>query len=82
MTMSLRTAMQQVMRPAIPELVMNVCEHDDKILFENVLHLALEIFPSINISLATNTKTDKLYKLSVPFSTELQSVSLSDMQEL
>ena len=80
--MSLRTAMQQVMRPTIPELVMNVCEQDDKILFENVLHLALEIFPAINISLTTNTKTDKFYKLSIPFSTELQSVSLSDMQEL
>tara|TARA_B100001778_G_scaffold321571_1_gene313094 strand:- start:408 stop:803 length:396 start_codon:yes stop_codon:yes gene_type:complete len=80
--MSLRTAMQQVMRPAIPELVLSACEEDDKVLFENVLHLALEIFPAINISLATNAKTDKSYKLSVPFSTDLQTVSLSDMQEL
>lgn len=74
--------MQQVLRPNIPELITSTCDEDDKILLENVIHLALEIFTDVNISLASSTKSERSYDIRIPFSANLQCVSLREMQEV
>lgn len=74
--------MQQVMRPNIPELIISTCDEDDRILLENVIHLALEIFTDVNISLASSTKSERSYDIRIPFSANLQCVSLREMQEV
>ena len=80
--MSLNSALQQVMRPAIPEPVLSLCSDDDRVLIENIMYLCLEVLPTLSLNLSTARKQDDLYLISIPFCCTGNTVSLQQLQQI
>jgi hypothetical protein len=81
-TTSLNNALQQIMRPAIPEPVLSLCSEDDRVLIENVLYLALEILPTLSLNLSTARKDNDVYFVTVPFCCSGVVATLQQLQQL
>ena len=80
-SMSLNSALQQVMRPAIPEPVLSLCSDDDRVLVENIMYLCLEVLPTLSLNLSTARKQDDIYRISIPFCCTGNTVSLQQLQQ-
>lgn len=80
--MSLNNALSQVLRPSIPANVLAACEAGDDVLVENLLYIALEVLPFLNVTLTTVEKDGTQYILRVPFCKDECSVSLQDMTQI
>lgn len=81
MSMSLNARLQQVVRPPIPDAVMDVFDEDDRMMLENLLYVALEVFPTISVNLATASKEGTMFRVRLPFCADTQA-RLSCMQQL
>ena len=78
---SLNARLQQVVLPSIPDAVLDVFEEDDRIMLENILYVALEVFPTISMNLATASKEGTVFRVRLPFCADTQG-RLSCMQQL
>lgn len=78
---SLNARLQHVVRPSIPDAVLDVFDEDDRIMLENILYVALEVFPTISMNLATASKEGTVFRVRLPFCADTQA-RLSCMQQL
>lgn len=78
---SLERTLASVMRRGVPEHVLAGCGAD-RALLENVAHLAQEVIPECNLTLATVDKTSEAYTLRIPCATAEMRVNLAQLREV
>jgi len=78
--MSLASALAQTARPRLPEAVLLGCLEADKVVVDNIVLVALEFVPALNIPLTTMRKQGDTYHLSIPVTMDRFAVSLEDLR--
>jgi len=78
MALSLST----VLRRGVPEHALACAAAADRVLLENIAHLAQTVVPELNLPLADVSKQGEVYTLRIPASGADVRVSLSQLREI
>jgi len=78
--MSLASALAQTACPRLPEAVLLGCLEANKVVVDNIVLVALEFVPALNIPLTTMRKQGDTYHLSIPVTMDSFAVSLEDLR--
>ncbi len=81
-SLSLEKTLATVMRRRVPEHVFQLCAAQDRGFLENIVHLAQQVVPELNITLADAHKHGDVYVVRLPASTTEISVHLSQLREI
>jgi hypothetical protein len=73
-SLSLEKTLATVIRRRVPEHVFQMCATQDRGFLENIVHLAQEVVPDLNITLADEHKHGDVYVVRLPASTTEISV--------
>ena len=65
-SLSLEKTITIVMRRRVPEHVFQLCAVQDHVLLENIVHLAQQAVPELNITLAEAQKHGEVYTVRIP----------------
>lgn len=80
--MSLNAVLQNVMRAKVPENVLAQCKAADRVVVENILILAQETIPTLDITKTTITHSGGCYHLSLPSVNPRDKVSLRELMNI
>ena len=80
--MNLNTVLHSVIRPKIPESVFVPCLASDRQLVENILLVAQELNPNLDVTQSVLTKNGTMYIVLIPSSSASDMVSLSELRDI
>ena len=80
--MNLNTVLHSVIRPKIPESVFVPCLAPDRQLVENILLVAQELNPNLDVTQSVLTKNGTSYVVFIPSSSPSDMVSLSELRDI
>lgn len=80
--MNLNTVLHNVIRPKIPESVFVPCLAPDRQLVENILLVAQELNPTLDVTQSVLTKNGTSYIVFIPSSSPSDMVSLSELRDI
>ena len=75
-------AIAQVMRRTIPEHVLGNVPEADKILLQNIVHLAQDAVPEVNVTQMELDKGTEQYSVRLPFSARTFTLSLEQLRQI
>ena len=81
-SLSLEKTLASVMRRRVPEHVLQLCAAQDRVLLENIVHLAQQVVPELNITLADAQKQGEVYTVRIPASAAEIVVHLSQLRDI
>ncbi len=82
LVMNLNTVLHSVIRPKIPESVFVPCLASDRQLVENILLVAQELNPNLDVTQSVLTKNGTMYIVLIPSSSASDMVSLSELRDI
>ena len=82
LVMNLNTVLLSVIRPKIPESVFVPCLASDRQLVENILLVAQELNPNLDVTQSVLTKNGTMYIVLIPSSSASDMVSLSELRDI
>ena len=71
-----------VLRPKIPENVLLPCLEGDRQLVENIIIVAQEIIPTLDVTRTTVSKEGGTYTVTVPSATASDIVGLNELRDI
>ena len=80
--MNLNTVLHSVIRPKIPESVFVPCLAPDRQLVENILLVAQELNPNLDVTQSVLTKNGTMYTVLIPSSSASDMMSLSELRDI
>ena len=80
--MSLSNMLQPVRRAKVPDNVLNLCKECDKLVVENIVTVAQETIPTLDISKTSITVHNGAYVITLPSVTNADKFSLREMLDL
>ena len=80
--MNLNTVLHSVIRPKIPESVFVPCLASDRQLVENILLVAQELNPNLDVTQSVLTKNGTMYTVLIPSSSASDMMSLSELRDI
>lgn len=80
--MSLGHVLHSVMRPKIPDSLFVPCLEGDRQVVENILMVAQEVAPTLDVTRSSLTKEGKAYVVLVPSSSAGDSVGLNELRDI
>ena len=81
-SLSLGKTLASVMRRGVPEQAFEACAAHDRLLLENVAHLAQQAVPELDVTRATVKMEKDVYVLRIPASTSELTVDLSQLRDV
>ena len=81
-SLSLGKTLASVMRRGVPEQAFEACATQDRLLLENVAHLAQQAVPELDVTRAAVKMDRDVYVLRIPASTSEITVDLSQLREI
>ena len=81
-SLSLGKTLASVMRRGVPEQAFEACAAHDRLLLENVAHLAQQAVPELDVTRAAVRMDKDVYVLRIPASTSEITVDLSQLREI
>jgi hypothetical protein len=81
-SLSLGKTLASVMRRGVPEQAFEACALADRMLLENVAHLAQQAVPELDVTRAAVRMDKDVYVLRIPASTSEITVDLSQLREV
>jgi len=81
-SLSLEKTLASVMRRRVPEHVFEKCAAADRVLLENIAHLAQQMVPELNITLAEAQKQGEVYTVRLPASGSEVVVCLAQLRDI
>ena len=82
LVMNLNTVLHSVIRPKIPESVFVPCLAPDRQLVENILLVAQELNPNLDVTQSVLTKNGTMYTVLIPSSSASDMMSLSELRDI
>ena len=82
LVMNLNTVLHSVIRPKIPESVFVPCLASDRQLVENILMVAQQLNPNLDVTQSVLTKNGTMYIVLIPSSSASDMVSLSELRDI
>lgn len=79
---TLEKTMNCVMRRSVPERLFHSLNDSDKTLLENILHLAQETIPQIDLTSTEMTKTQDIFSLRLHLSDREALISLQQLRSI
>ena len=80
--MSLGSMLNNVIRPKICESVFNPCLPGDRMLVENILMVAQEICPALNVTTTSINKKGLSYTAMIPLATASEAIGLHHLRDI
>ena len=80
--MNLNTVLHSVIRPKIPESVFVPCLAPDRQLVENILLVAQELNPNLDVTQSVLTKNGTMYTVLIPSSSASDMMSWSELRDI
>ena len=80
--MSLNSVLQNVMRTKVPENVLSQCKNGDRQVVENILIVAQETIPTLDITKTTLLHEGGSYHISMPSVNPRDKLSLREMMNI
>ena len=81
-SLSLGKTLASVMRRGVSEQAFEVCAAHDRLLLENVAHLAQQAVPDLDVTRAAVKMDKDVYVLRIPASTSELTVDLSQLRDV
>jgi hypothetical protein len=81
-SLSLGKTLASVMRRGVPEQAFEACALADRLLLENVAHLAQQAVPELDVTRAAVRLDKDVYVLRIPASISEVTVDLSQLREI
>jgi len=78
--MNLASALAQSARPRLPKAVLFGCLETNRVVMDNIVFVALEFVPALNIPLTTMRKQGDTYHVNIPVTMDRFAVSLEDLR--
>ena len=75
-------AIAQVMRRTIPEHTLSSVPESDKVLLQNIVHLAQDAIPEVNVTQMELDKSAEQYSIRLPFSARTFMLSLEQLRQI